>query len=135
MLTVEPSPARAAKEDSGPQEIVIGSGFGGLAAAVRPSACGCASPFWRSSTRLADDADLRPVAPFYRVVFDDGTVFDDSGDAAAMRAEVGRLSPSDVEGHHTVWPLVCEPVKHPKLRVGRREPAVAGNASRASAFR
>ncbi|MFX8004406.1 hypothetical protein ABTK66_18695, partial [Acinetobacter baumannii] len=49
--------------------------------------------------RLADDVDLRPVAPFYRVRFDDGSTFDYSGDPAAMRAEIGRLAPDDVEGY------------------------------------
>ena len=137
MLTVEPSPARAAKDDSRPHAIVIGSGFGGLAAAVRLGARGwrvtvlekldapggrafvhrqdgytfdagptvITAPFlleelWAlAGKRLADDVDLRPVAPFYRVVFDDGTAFDYSGDAASMRTEVGRLSPNDVEGY------------------------------------
>ena len=115
--------------------MVIGSGFGGLAAAVRLGARGCcvtvleqldapggrayvhrqtASPFDAGPTvvtarflleelwalcgrRLADDVDLRPVTPFYRIRFDDGSSFDYSGDAAAMRAEVARLSP-------TTWP-------------------------------
>ncbi|MFY9511463.1 MAG: phytoene desaturase, partial [Rubrivivax sp.] len=49
--------------------------------------------------RLGDEIDLRPVSPFYRIRFDDGTVFDYSGDAAAMRAEVARLAPDDVEGY------------------------------------
>jgi phytoene desaturase len=49
--------------------------------------------------KLADDVDLRPVHPFYRIRFDDGEVFDYSGDAGAMREEVRRLSPSDVEGY------------------------------------
>lgn len=42
---------------------------------------------------------LVPVDPFYRIVFDDGTCFDYNGDAAAMRAEVAKLSPSDVDGY------------------------------------
>jgi len=49
--------------------------------------------------RLADDIDLRPVSPFYRIRFDDGSVFDYSGDAEAMRAQVAQLSPGDVEGY------------------------------------
>jgi phytoene desaturase len=48
---------------------------------------------------MADDIDLRPVSPFYRIRFDDGTVFDYSGDAQAMRAEVAKLSPGDVLGY------------------------------------
>jgi phytoene desaturase len=120
-----------------PHALVIGSGFGGLAAAVRLGARGyrvtvlekldapggrayvhrqdgftfdagptvITAPFlfeelWAlCGRRLADDVDLRPVAPFYRVRFDDGTVFDYSGDATAMRAEVARLAPEDVAGY------------------------------------
>ncbi|MGN6826077.1 phytoene desaturase [Paucibacter sp. M5-1] len=123
--------------DARPQALVIGSGFGGLAAAVRLGARGyrvtvlekldapggrayvhrqdgftfdagptvITAPFlfeelWALCGRpLADDVDLRPVAPFYRVRFDDGTVFDYSGDAQAMRAEVARLAPEDVAGY------------------------------------
>ncbi len=123
--------------DPRPHAIVIGSGFGGLAAAVRLGARGyrvtvlerldapggrayvhrqdgfsfdagptvITAPFlfeelWAlCGRRLADDVDLRPVAPFYRVIFDDGEGFDYSGDAAAMRAEVARIAPDDVEGY------------------------------------
>jgi phytoene desaturase len=49
--------------------------------------------------RMADHIDLRPVAPFYRIRFDDGECFDYTGDAAAMRAEVARFSPTDVAGY------------------------------------
>jgi phytoene desaturase len=117
--------------------VVIGSGFGGLAAAVRLGARGyrvtvlekldapggrayvyrqdgftfdagptiVTAPFlfeelWTlCGRRMADDVQLRPVAPFYRIRFDDGYVFNYSGDAAQMRAEVGRLSPGDVAGY------------------------------------
>ena len=117
--------------------VVIGSGFGGLAAAVRLGARGyrvtvlekLASPGGRAivreregfvfdsgptvitapwlfeelwtlcGKRLADDVDLRPVTPFYRIRFDDGTLFDYTGDADAMRAEIAKLSPGDVEGY------------------------------------
>ena len=48
--------------------------------------------------RDAKIIDLRPVAPFYRIVFDDGERFDYSGDAAAMRAEVARFAPAEVAG-------------------------------------
>jgi len=120
-----------------PHAIVIGSGFGGLAAAVRLGARGyrvtvlekldapggrayvykqdgftfdagptvITAPFlleelWAlCGKRFADDIDLRPVAPFYRIRFDDGTVFDYSGDAEAMRREVARLAPGDVAGY------------------------------------
>ncbi len=120
-----------------PHAIVIGSGFGGLAAAIRLGARGyrvtvidkldrpggrayvhergghifdagptvVTAPFlfeelWAlCGKRMQDEIDLRPVTPFYRIRFDDGETFDYTGDAAAMRAEVGRISPGDVEGY------------------------------------
>ena len=117
--------------------IIIGSGFGGLAAAVRLGARGyrvtilekldapggrayvhrqdgftfdagptiITAPFlleelWElCGRRLADDVELRAISPFYRIRFHDGVTFDYSGDPAAMRAEVARFSPDDVEGY------------------------------------
>lgn len=119
-----------------PHAIVIGSGFGGLAAAVRLGARGyrvtvleqldapggrayvhrqdgftfdagptiVTAPFlfdelWRlCGRRREDDVELRSLAPFYRIRFDDGTSFDCSADPAAMRAQVERLAPADAEG-------------------------------------
>ena len=139
MLTLERAEVAppTGADDRRPHAIVIGSGFGGLAAAVRLGARGyrvsvlekldapggralvhrqdgftfdagptvITAPFlfeelWAlAGKRLADDVDLRPVAPFYRIVFDDGERFDYSGDAAAMRAEIGRIAPADVDGY------------------------------------
>lgn len=117
--------------------VVIGSGFGGLAAAVRLGARGyrvtvlekldapggrayvfrqdgftfdagptiITAPFqfeelWRlAGRRFAEDIKLQPMSPFYRIRFDSGETFNASGDPAAMRAEVARLSPSDVAGY------------------------------------
>ncbi|HTO66982.1 MAG TPA: phytoene desaturase [Bradyrhizobium sp.] len=117
--------------------VVIGSGFGGLAAAVRLGAKGyrvtvlekldapggrgyvhrqdgftfdagptiITAPFlfeelWGlCGRRLADDVTLKPVSPFYRLRFDDGEVFDCSGDAEAMRRQIARFSPHDLDGY------------------------------------
>lgn len=49
--------------------------------------------------RLEDDIDLRPVTPFYRVRFDDGDVFDYTGDHQQMVDQIRRLDPRDVEGY------------------------------------
>jgi phytoene desaturase len=49
--------------------------------------------------KMSDDVDLRPVTPFYSVRFDDGDVFNYTGSADEMRAEVGRISPEDVAGY------------------------------------
>lgn len=138
MLTLQSkASAQNAVSSNKPHAVVIGSGFGGLAAAVRLGARGyrvtvlekldapggrayvyrqdgftfdagptvITAPFlfeelWAlCGRRLADDIDLRPVAPYYRIRFDDGEVFDYSGDAAAMRAEVARFAPADVAGY------------------------------------
>ena len=117
--------------------LVIGSGFGGLAAAVRLAARGwkvqvlerqdqpggrarvfrqdgftfdagptvITAPFlfeelWAlAGKRMQDHVDLRPVKPFFRIRFPDGLTFDYSGDPAAMRAQVARLAPGDVDGY------------------------------------
>lgn len=138
MLTdVAPPRIQPAEQSGRPHAVVIGSGFGGLAAAVRLGARGyrvsvlekldapggrayvfrqdgftfdagptiVTAPFlfeelWRLCGReLAQDVELRRVEPFYRIRFDDGSVFDYSGDAAAMRAEIARFSPGDVDGY------------------------------------
>ena len=128
---------KARRQARQPHAVVIGSGFGGLAAAVRLGARGyrvtvlekldapggrayvhrqdgftfdagptiVTAPFlleelWGLCGRqLADDVDLRPVSPFYRIRFQDGETFDYTGDPSAMRAEVARLSASDVPGY------------------------------------
>jgi phytoene desaturase len=126
-----------AVNDPRPHAIVIGSGFGGLAAAVRlgargyrvsvieklEQAGGRASVFrqdgftfdagptiitlpflfeelWAlAGRRLSDDIEMKALNPFYRIYYDDGSHFDASDDADAMRAQVERMSPSDVAGY------------------------------------
>jgi phytoene desaturase len=117
--------------------VVIGAGFGGLAAAIRLGVRGYRvtvvdklnEPGGRASVfrqdgftfdagptiltapylleelwtlcgrKMADDLTLKPIEPFYRIRFHDGTTFDATGDPVAMRAEVARLSPNDVDGY------------------------------------
>lgn len=116
---------------------MIGSGFGGLAAAVRLGAKGyrvtvlekldapggrayvhrrgghvfdagptiVTAPFlfeelWTlCGKRFSDDITLKPLDPFYRIRFDDGSWFDYSGDVQAMRREVARFAPQDLNGY------------------------------------
>ncbi len=49
--------------------------------------------------RMADDVPLVPMNPFYELRFHDGSRLSCTGDADAMRAEIGRLSPGDVAGY------------------------------------
>ncbi len=129
----EPSPL----SESSPHAVVIGAGFGGLAAAVRLGARGyrvtvvdklempggrarvfrddgfvfdagptvITAPFlleelWAmAGERLADHVRLVPVSPFYRIRFHDGVVFDYTGSREAMREQIARIAPSDLEGY------------------------------------
>ncbi|MDG1281334.1 MAG: phytoene desaturase [Pseudorhodobacter sp.] len=55
---------------------------------------------WAACGRDFDaDVDLRALDPFYEIRFDDGSTFTARQDEAAMKAEVARLSPSDVKGY------------------------------------
>jgi phytoene desaturase len=127
----------AALGDIRPHAVIIGSGFGGLAAAIRlgargyrvtvlehlPEPGGRASVFrqdgftfdagptiitapfllnelWAlAGKRLQDDVTLHSLSPFYAVHFADGSSFECSADPEAMREQVRRLAPGDLEGY------------------------------------
>ncbi|MBN8843057.1 MAG: phytoene desaturase [Sphingomonadales bacterium] len=60
----------------------------------------CLQQLWELSGQdMAADVDLVPVAPFYRLDWPDGSRFDYSNDEAALRAEIAKLNPADVEGY------------------------------------
>ncbi|NCV25910.1 MAG: phytoene desaturase, partial [Betaproteobacteria bacterium] len=48
---------------------------------------------------MAEDVELVPMHPYYRIRFADGSHFDYSGDPQAMREEVARFCPADVPGY------------------------------------
>ncbi len=116
---------------------VIGSGFGGLALAIRLQSAGIATTvveardkpggrayFWEregftfdagptvitdpdclkelwalSGHDIAEDVELMPVMPFYRLNWPDGTNFDYSNDEAMLRKEIDRVAPGDLAGY------------------------------------
>lgn len=43
--------------------------------------------------------ELRPILPFYRIYFDDGTFFDYDGDPVSTREQIKALAPEDLEGY------------------------------------
>lgn len=163
-----------------PHAVVIGAGFGGLAAAIRLGARGyrvtiferldgpggrayvyrqdgftfdsgptiVTAPFlleelWRlCGRRLADDVELRPVSPFYRMHFDDGTVFDYCGDTAHMRARIAKLSPGDLAGYErflqtseTIFRLGFEQLAHVPFASWRDMVRIAPAMLRLGSFR
>ena len=117
--------------------VVIGSGFGGLALAIRLQSAGiettileardkpggrayfwekdghifdagptvitdpaCLKELWAlSGNGMAQDVELLPVSPFYRLSWPDGTVFDYLDDDARLAAQIAALDPADVDGY------------------------------------
>ncbi|MES2290301.1 MAG: phytoene desaturase family protein, partial [Pseudomonadota bacterium] len=60
----------------------------------------CLRELWTlSGADMTKDVDLVPVSPFYRLLWDDGTVFDYSNDDRALDLEIARLDPIDVAGY------------------------------------
>ncbi|WP_369062281.1 phytoene desaturase [Caulobacter sp. 73W] len=120
-----------------PSAIVIGSGFGGLAAAIRLQSMGMrttlieareraggrayvyeqdgftfdAGPtvitdpssleelFALSGRRMSDYVEMLPVEPFYRLLWEDGVVFDYVNDQAELDRQIQALNPPDVAGY------------------------------------
>ena len=125
-----------ASQDNRPHAVVIGSGFGGLAAAVRLGVRGyrvtilekldapggrayvfkqdgftfdagptiITAPYlfeelWDlCGKRMEDHIDLRAIDPYYKIRFDDGSVFSYTGDDDQMRAEVAKFCEADLAG-------------------------------------
>jgi phytoene desaturase len=48
---------------------------------------------------MADYVELLPVSPFYRLAWEDGTVFDYGNDQAELDRQIHALSPQDVAGY------------------------------------
>ena len=49
--------------------------------------------------RTSEYCDIRPVSPFYRIYFDDGTYFDYDGDRENTRRQIAEICPDDLEGY------------------------------------
>ena len=60
----------------------------------------CLKELWALSGHdIAQDVELVPVKPFYRLNWPDGTNFDYSNDHEELFAEIHKLNPKDVEGY------------------------------------
>ncbi|MFA5970429.1 MAG: phytoene desaturase [Sphingomonas sp.] len=136
--------------------VVIGSGFGGLALAIRLQSAGvqttiveardkpggrayvwekdgftfdagptvitdpdCLKELWALSGRdIADDVELMPVMPFYRLNWPDGTNFDYSNDEPSLAAEIAKLDPDDVDGYRRFLEYSAGVYKEGYLKLG-----------------
>ena len=60
----------------------------------------CLKELWALSGHdIAEDVELVPVKPFYRLNWPDGTNFDYSNDHDELFSEIAKLNPKDVEGY------------------------------------
>lgn len=60
----------------------------------------CLEELWAlSGGTVSDDVDLMPVRPFYRLNWPDGTNYDYANDEEALREEIRKIAPDDLEGY------------------------------------
>ena len=60
----------------------------------------CLQELWAlTGADMARDVELMPVAPFYRLSWPDGGVFDYSNDDALLNRQIAALDPADVAGY------------------------------------
>ena len=60
----------------------------------------CLEELWAlSGNKIADDVDLMPVKPFYRLNWPDGTNYDYANDEEALREEIRKIAPDDLDGY------------------------------------
>ena len=60
----------------------------------------CLEELWAlSGQTLSDDVTLEPVDPFYRLMWNDGTVFDYSNDDSALERQIAAMHPADAAGY------------------------------------
>src|SRR3569623_495854 len=111
---------------------VIGAGFGGLAHFwERDGFTFDAGPtaitdpdglyeLWALSGRhMADDIELLPVSPFYRLMWPDGATFDYSNDERTLRNELARISPEDIAGYDDFLKFSERAYRDAYLKLGR----------------
>lgn len=55
--------------------------------------------FVLSGRKLSDYVEMLPVAPFYRLCWEDGTQFDYANDQADLDRQIQALNPADVDGY------------------------------------
>ncbi len=139
-----------------PTAAVIGSGFGGLALAIRLQSAGFRTTLFEGRDRpggrayvyeddgfkfdagptvitdpdclrelfalsgrsLEDYVELVPIAPFYRLCWEDGYTFDYSNDPDETAAQIGAKSPADVDGYRRFLMYSEEVLKEGYVKLG-----------------
>jgi phytoene desaturase len=79
----------------------------------------CLAELWRLSGReMAEDVELLPVSPFYRLMWPDGTTFDYSNDDAALTRQIAALRPEDVAGYRRFLDYAGEVYREGYVKLG-----------------
>jgi len=74
---------------------------------------------WQLAGRdMADDVELMPVSPCYRLNWPDGTNFDYSTDPVALRREIAKLSPEDLAGYEDYLSYATEVYQEAYTQLG-----------------
>jgi phytoene desaturase len=74
--------------------------------------------FALSGRKLADYATLIPVDPFYRLCWEDGTVFDYVNDQAELDRQIAAKNPADVDGYKRFLKFSEEVYQEGYVRLG-----------------
>ena len=79
----------------------------------------CLKELWALSGHdMADDVELLPVSPFYRLAWPDGTQFDYSNDERHLATEIARLNPVDVAGYERFLAYSAEVYREGYVKLG-----------------
>jgi phytoene desaturase len=79
----------------------------------------CLHELWQLSGHdLADDVELMPVMPFYRLNWPDGVNFDYSNDEGALRREIARIAPDDLAGYDDFLDYAASVYREGYIRLG-----------------
>ena len=71
-----------------------------------------------SGAKMADDVELMPVMPFYRLSWGDGTTLDYSNDEPRLRAEIARVAPGDLTGYEDFAQFAAEVYREGYQKLG-----------------
>ena len=79
----------------------------------------CLKELWAISGHdMAQDVELMPVMPFYRLNWPDGTNFDYSNDEASLRREIAKLDPADIAGYEAFLEYSAAVYQHGYVELG-----------------
>ena len=79
----------------------------------------CLKELWAlSGADMAQDVELMPVLPFYRLNWTDGTNFDYTNDDKLLHAEINRVAPGDLEGYEKFLGYANEVYKEGYVKLG-----------------